>query len=345
MLKYLLLLTILPIILVATFSDTSSDNKLYTEINTINSLTLLDVYATEHNNFPLSIWTDKTYYSNGETIIITGNINDYDSFEEIKLTYIIKTPDNNIIRIGEIFLNSDGSFEKSIVAGGPLWKLTGYYITEFNYGTISGEIIINYMGNKNIPVNPIYTPLTITTDKRSYLQGETISITGQTPTTYNGQLIISLSSPIEGQIDTLDNITINNNQFATSMNTGNNTSIQIAESYTLTAIYGTDTASTTFDYGYPIPAEDEYFIPSSEYIVLSDQQITKWTNQITQWENAQNRTDTKIDRLYDKLDRAITRNQTDKIEQWTIEIGHTMALSSLYDRLIECLEEQIELLS
>ncbi|MBL7015718.1 MAG: hypothetical protein ISR79_05050, partial [Nitrosopumilus sp.] len=39
---------------------------------------------------------------------------------------------------------------KSIVVGGPLWKLSGDYLVEFNYGADSSEVSVNYVGGEQV---------------------------------------------------------------------------------------------------------------------------------------------------------------------------------------------------
>ena len=79
------------------------------------------------------------------------------------LTYLITSPDNKIVGIGQITPNSDGSFEKSIVTGGNLWKLAGDYTAKFHYGANSGEIIINYVGGEQVVSTPPPPPPVVST--------------------------------------------------------------------------------------------------------------------------------------------------------------------------------------
>ncbi len=106
------------------------------------------VFATEHNIPPVFVEVDSAIIGNGGTVTISGMIKNYDSSTGKALTFIVKSPDNNIVTIGQLIPNSDGSFEKSIVAGGPLWKLSGDYVIDFHYGADKGEIIINYVGGE-----------------------------------------------------------------------------------------------------------------------------------------------------------------------------------------------------
>ena len=101
------------------------------------------------NSF-ITVSTDLEIYGNGGTVVISGNIKNYDSNTGKGLTFLILSPDNNIVTIGQLVPNSDGSFEKSLVAGGQLWKLAGDYVVEFHYGANESEIIINRIP-KNFP--------------------------------------------------------------------------------------------------------------------------------------------------------------------------------------------------
>lgn len=331
MLKYFLLLVILPIILISVFGT-----ELYGQIPT-NS-TGLGVLVTAD--------------ANSDTITVTGHTDEITQ----DVTFRVTSPSrHNTVAIDQVLPDDNGDFVTEFKISS-LWSENGFYEIKAKQTTQDNTLYIITVfvevNNRLVEETEVYrgsyvtsSTLTITTDKPSYLQGETISITGQIPNVYNNQLNISLTSSTHGLLDTIDNITITNNQFATSVNTGNNTTINTAGSYTLTANYGTNTASTTFDYAYPIQDEDDYFIPDSSYLILSDHEIDKWNRELLKWQNAQNRTDSKTEFYYEKLDTAMIRNQTDKIELYTERIGHSMALSELYYGLIECLQEQLELYS
>jgi len=112
------------------------------------------VFADEHNIPPVFVESDSDIIGNGGTVVLSGMIKDYDSSEGRGLTFLIISPDNNIVTIGQLIPNSDGSFTKSIVAGGQLWKLAGDYVVEFHYGANESEIIINYVGGEAVISEP-----------------------------------------------------------------------------------------------------------------------------------------------------------------------------------------------
>ena len=107
-------------------------------------------FADSHNIPPLSASTELPTYGNGGNVVISGDIRDFDSalHSGQAVTYVIKSPENNLVTIGQVTPSSDGSFEYSFVAGGPLWKLNGDYIVELHFGSTSGEATIIYTGGE-----------------------------------------------------------------------------------------------------------------------------------------------------------------------------------------------------
>ncbi|MDH3853472.1 MAG: hypothetical protein OES23_03380, partial [Nitrosopumilus sp.] len=110
-------------------------------------------FATSDPNPALPISSELEVYSNGNSVTISGNVRDYDSSSGKGLTFLVMSPDNAIVQIGQLTsnqINSDGSFEKTFVAGGPLWKTNGDYTVEFHYGADSSKISVNYVGGEPV---------------------------------------------------------------------------------------------------------------------------------------------------------------------------------------------------
>ncbi|MCH8085320.1 MAG: hypothetical protein IIC15_02690 [Thaumarchaeota archaeon] len=114
------------------------------------------VFAEEHNIPPVFIESDLTIYSNGSQVVISGQIKNYEStlLTAGDVTYLVKSPDNNIVGIGQLSPNSDGSFQFTFTAGGNLWKLNGDYMLEVKYGADTSEIAIDYVGGKQVISQP-----------------------------------------------------------------------------------------------------------------------------------------------------------------------------------------------
>ena len=82
--------------------------------------------------------TDASTYEEGDMINISGSVSDYDVLDPYKnfdVTLRLIAPNNNIISISQISLNSDGSYSTSIPAEGPLWKSDGDYTVSVSHGS------------------------------------------------------------------------------------------------------------------------------------------------------------------------------------------------------------------
>ena len=86
----------------------------------------------------ITVATDSTSYKTGEMINVSGSVSDYDESDPYKnfdVTLRLIAPNNNIITISQIPLNSDGSYSTFIPAQGPLWKFDGDYTISVNHGS------------------------------------------------------------------------------------------------------------------------------------------------------------------------------------------------------------------
>jgi len=95
-------------------------------------------YVGESIPGELSVGTDSSSYASGEIIQVSGSVSDYDELDPFKnfdVTLRVIAPNNNIISISQIPLNSDGSYSTSILADGPLWKFDGEYTISASHGS------------------------------------------------------------------------------------------------------------------------------------------------------------------------------------------------------------------
>ena len=86
----------------------------------------------------VTVVTDTSTYEEGDMINISGSISDYDKsdpFKNFDVTLRLIAPNNNIINISQIPLDSDGSYSTFIPAQGPLWKFDGDYTISVSHGS------------------------------------------------------------------------------------------------------------------------------------------------------------------------------------------------------------------
>ena len=110
------------------------------------------IFADNHNVPPIALTVDEEIISNGHEVEITGQIKDYDpqSITAGAVTYVVKSPDNNLVTIGQVIPNSDGSFDLSFIAGGNLWKKNGDYTVQVKYGGNESNLILDYVGGEMV---------------------------------------------------------------------------------------------------------------------------------------------------------------------------------------------------
>ena len=86
----------------------------------------------------VTVVTDTSTYEEGDMINISGSVSDYnelDPFKNFDVTLRLIAPNNNIINISQIPLDSDGSYSTFIPAQGPLWKFDGDNTISVSHGS------------------------------------------------------------------------------------------------------------------------------------------------------------------------------------------------------------------
>ena len=95
--------------------------------------------ASQSTEVPImTIETDSSSYEEGEVIRVSGSVSDYresDPYTNFDVTIRLVAPNNNIVSISQVSLDSDGFYTTSILAQGPLWKLDGDYTVSASQGS------------------------------------------------------------------------------------------------------------------------------------------------------------------------------------------------------------------
>ncbi len=84
-------------------------------------------------NDSIVVTTDKASYSEGETIVITGEVRDL--YSGTPVSVIVKAPNGNLVSIAQVEIGADKKFSTEMTAGGALMKSEGAYIITAQYGT------------------------------------------------------------------------------------------------------------------------------------------------------------------------------------------------------------------
>jgi len=95
---------------------------------------------------PLSVETDQDLYTQDNTVTITGFIRNLETTYQVDVTILIQDSRNNIVSIDQLTPDSDGTFETSFVASGPLWKAAGEFTVKAKYGGQEAETTFEFLG-------------------------------------------------------------------------------------------------------------------------------------------------------------------------------------------------------
>ena len=106
--------------------------------------------ASQYSEVPImTIETDSSSYVEGDVISISGSVSDYresDPYTNFDVTIRLLAPNNNIVSISQVSLDSDGFYSASILAQGPLWNLDGDYTILASQGQDrNASIIFNFV--------------------------------------------------------------------------------------------------------------------------------------------------------------------------------------------------------
>ncbi len=88
------------------------------------------------------VTTDKVSYSEGETILVTGEVRDLYSGTPVSI--IVKAPNGNLVSIAQVTVGVDKKFSTEVTAGGALMKVEGSYIITAQYGNASRSAEVSF---------------------------------------------------------------------------------------------------------------------------------------------------------------------------------------------------------
>ena len=103
---------------------------------------------------PITVWTDKSNYKQGETIMVEGKVANIASGFPVTVTVI--SPTNNVVSIDQVTVNSDASWMTSFNTAGSLWKYDGTYTIKAQYGHSekSNKVKVQLTGISSKPTTP-----------------------------------------------------------------------------------------------------------------------------------------------------------------------------------------------
>ncbi len=153
------------------------------------------------------VTTDKASYSEGETIVITGEVRDL--YSGIPVSVIVMSSKMSIVTIAQVTVGADKKYSTEITAGGTM-KTEGTYTVKVTYGTANrtAEASFEYGGSTSTPPPPppsggVVTDTTVSVQGSSDLIGYEITggkLLGITPDVDANSLIIRIEATDDGSL-------------------------------------------------------------------------------------------------------------------------------------------------
>ena len=150
------------------------------------------------------VTTDKTSYSEGETIVITGEVREL--YSGTPVSVIVTAPNGNIVSIAQVTVGADKKFSTEVTAGGALMKAEGSYTVAVQYGTPnrSAETTFEFGGSTATPPSGgSVTDTTVSVQGSSDLIGYEITggkLLSIMPDVDANSLIISIDATDDGSL-------------------------------------------------------------------------------------------------------------------------------------------------
>ena len=102
---------------------------------------------------PISVTTNKEWYSDGATITISGLVKDFDNSDPMKsfdVSILILAPNGNIATVAQVTPSSDGSYSTTVKAAGMI-NAEGDYTIKVKWGAQSNQTVFGFGGSSGAP--------------------------------------------------------------------------------------------------------------------------------------------------------------------------------------------------
>ena len=107
----------------------------------ITSVGISQVFA---ENGIIDVFTDKSTYSDGDIMIISGEIKNMVPGDQLSI--LIQSPNGNLVALDQLTVSSDNKFSTEIKLGGKLMKTEGTYTIKVQYREQSATTSFNFDG-------------------------------------------------------------------------------------------------------------------------------------------------------------------------------------------------------
>jgi len=110
---------------------------------------------------PLSVTTNKEFYTEGATITISGLVKDFDTSDDMRsmdVTIMVLAPNGNLVTVAQVSPGSDGNYSTTMIAGGMI-NVEGDYTVKAKWGAQANQTEFKYNGSSGAPPAVDQTPV------------------------------------------------------------------------------------------------------------------------------------------------------------------------------------------
>ena len=129
---------------------------------------------------PLSVTTNKEFYTEGATITISGLVKDFDTSDDMRsmdVTIMVLAPNGNLVSVAQVSPSSDGNYSTTMIAGGMI-NVEGDYTVKAKWGAQANQTEFKYNGSSGAPPAvdqiPVEEPKVIEIDEEPNVDEEPV---------------------------------------------------------------------------------------------------------------------------------------------------------------------------
>ena len=116
-------------------------------------ITSIGVAPAFGENEIIVVNTDKSSYSDGDIILISGEIKNMVPGDQLSI--IIQSPNGNLVALDQLTVGADNQFSTEIKVGGKLMKTEGTYTIKIQYRDHSATTSFEFGGVTSLPSNEL----------------------------------------------------------------------------------------------------------------------------------------------------------------------------------------------
>ena len=142
---------------------------------------------------PMTVTTDKVSYSDGDKITVSGTVRD--PLIGAAVTITVRSPNNNVVSIGQSLVSDSSTFSTTFTTGGNLWQDAGKYEVVAKIGNKNAVTTFQFGGY--IPFGTMHVDGTDLTVSYKIIGGQLLKIY---PNVQSKSLILSIKAINDGSL-------------------------------------------------------------------------------------------------------------------------------------------------